>query len=523
MGGPFMDNKNTKNEEIEIDLSRLFAAVVRRSWLIAAVAVLCAVLTLAGTILFIAPKYQSHTMIYVNNSSLSIGDVSVGGITTGDISASKSLVKTYIVILTTRETLNDVIDYAGVDLTYSDLKGMIKAEAVDSTEVFRVTVTSKDPEEATKIASAIAYILPRRIANIIQGTSAVVVDASVMPTSPSSPNYTKNTMIGFLFGIMAVMALIVMRELLDNTIRSEEDVTQNCQHPILAPVPDLAASGKGQYGYTRDGQKEKDDNASADKRTQPMVGKNIGFAAQESYKLLRTKLQFSFADDNACHVIGISSALPGEGKSLTAINLAYSLSELGKRVILLDADMRRPTLAEKLNINKKPGLSSYLTGQSNLGELVQNCNISGDEQAFHVITAGQNPPNPIELLSSNRMDQAIESLRKQYDYIIFDLPPIVEVSDTLAIAQKVDGVLVVVRQNHCNRIALNMTLRQLAFVDAKVLGVVFNAVADEGRPYGRKYYRYYKNRYGRYYNRYYRRYYHYYSHDSKDNGKKGAK
>jgi capsular exopolysaccharide synthesis family protein len=321
---------------------------------------------------------------------------------------------------------------------------------------------------------------------------------------------------------MAVMALIVMRELLDNTIRSEEDVTQNCQHPILAPVPDLAASGKGQYGYTRDGQKEKDDHASGDKRTQPMVGKNIGFAAQESYKLLRTKLQFSFADDNACHVIGISSALPGEGKSVTAINLAYSLSELGKRVILLDADMRRPTLAEKLNINKKPGLSSYLTGQSDLNELVQNCNIAGDEKAFHVIAAGQNPPNPVELLSSSRMDLAIETLRKQYDYVIFDLPPIVEVSDTLAIAQKVDGRLVVVRQNHCNRLALNMTLRQLAFVDAKVLGVVFNAVADEGRPYGRKYYRYYKNRYGRYYNRYYRQH-HYYGHPSDGKSKKGEK
>ena len=521
-----MDNKNTKNEEIEIDLSRLFAAVVKRSWLIAAVALLCAVVTLAGTILFVAPKYQSSAMIYVNNSSLSIGDVSVGGITSGDISASKSLVKTYIVILTTRETLNDVIDYADVDLTYSELKGMIKAEAVDSTEVFRVTVTSEDPEEATKIASAIAYILPRRISNIIQGTSAVVVDSAVMPTGASSPNYTKNTMVGFLFGIMAVMALIVLRELLDNTIRSEEDVTQNCQHPILAPVPDLVSSGKGgQYGYARDGQKE--DGTAGEKRTMPLVGKNVSFAAQESYKLLRTKLQFSFADDNACHVIGISSALPGEGKSLTAINLAYSLSELGKRVILLDADMRRPTLAEKLNINKKPGLSSYLTGQSDLNELVQNCNVAGDEQAFHVITAGQNPPNPIELLSSSRMDLAIDHLRKQYDYVIFDLPPIVEVSDTLAIAKKVDGILVVVRQNHCNRIALNMTLRQLAFVDAKVLGVVFNAVTDEGRPYGRKYYRYYKSRYGRYYNRYYRQYHRYYgqeySRSHSDNAKKGAK
>ena len=515
-----MDNRNTKNEEIEIDLARLFAALVKRSWMIAIVAVICAVATLLGTVLFVAPKYQSSAMFYVNNSSL-LGDVTIGGITSSDISASKSLVKTYIVILNTRETLNDVIDYAGVDLTYSKVKNMISAEAVDSTEVFRVTVTSTDPEEAEKIADAIAYILPKRIANIIKGSSAAVVDSAVMPSSASSPNYTRNTMMGFLIGLLAISAAIVIRELLDNTIRSEEDVTQNCMHPILAPVPDLAATSKGAgYGY---GQKGKEDGTEAEKRTVPLVGKGIGFAAQESYKLLRTKLQFSFADDNACHVIGISSALPGEGKSLTAINLAYSLSELGKRVILLDADMRRPTLAEKLNINKKPGLSSYLTGQSDLNNLVQYCGIAGDEQAFHVITAGQNPPNPIELLSSNRMDVAIETLRKHYDYVIFDLPPIVEVSDTLAVAQKLDGVLMVVRQNHCNRLALNMTLRQLAFVDAKVLGVVFNAVTDEGRSYGRKYYRYYKSRYGRY-NRYYSRYYtrysrhygHYYSRDQKN-------
>ena len=495
-----MYEKNTENNtEIEIDLGRLFGALVKRAWLIGAVALLCAVLTLVSTVLFIAPKYESSAMFYVNNSSLSLGDVDFS-ISSSDISASKSLVKTYIVILNTRETLNDVIDYAGVDLTYAEVKSMISAEAVDSTEIFHVTVTSEDPVEAEKIADAVAYILPKRISTVIQGTSAAVVDSAVLPADASSPNYTKNTMIGFVLGLVLMAAVIVVKELLDNSIREEEDITQICNHPILAAVPDMEEPVKGgaYYGY---GKQKDTENASA-KRPAAVYGSEIPFAALESYKLLRTKLQFSFAEEDGCRVIGISSALSGEGKSLTAINLAYSLSELGKRVILIDGDMRRPTLAKKLRIQKEPGLSSCLTGQRDLGNLIQNCGIAGNEKAFRVITAGQNPPNPVELLSSNRMNVVIETLRKHYDYVIVDLPPVTEVSDVLAVAPKLDGILLVVRQNICNRNVLNATVRQLAFVDAKVLGVVFNSTSDRGQGYGKKYYsRYYQKSYNRYYGR----------------------
>ena len=491
-----MDEKNLNHDEIEIDLSRLFGALVKRAWLIGIVAVLCAVLTLVGTVLFVAPKYESSTMFYVNNSSLSLGDMDVS-ISTGDISASKSLVKTYIVILTARETLNDVIDYAGVDRTYSEVKRMIQAEAVDSTEVFRVTVTSEDPVEAEQIADAIAYILPKRISKIIQGTTATVVDSAILPLGASSPNYTKNTLIGFAVGLVAIVAVLVVLELLDNAIRQEEDIAQVSNHPILAAVPDMASNGKGS-GYGNKKGKAED----IAKQNVTLFGGEIPFSALESYKLLRTKLQFSFTGEDGCRVIGITSAVSGEGKSLTSINLAYSLSELGKRVILIDGDMRRPTLAKKLPIQKEPGLSSCLTGQRELNNLLQNCGIPGNEKAFRVIAAGQNPPNPVELLSSNRMDVVLETLRKHYDYIIIDLPPVTEVSDVLAIANKLDGVLLVVRQNICNRVVLNATIRQLAFVNAKVLGVVFNGINDEPGGYLKKYYsRYYQRNYGTYYGR----------------------
>lgn len=487
-----MDEKNFNNDEIEINLSRLLGALLKRAWLIGIVAVLCAVLTLVGTVLFVAPKYDSSTMFYVNNSSLSLEDMDFS-ISTGDISASKSLVKTYIVILNSRETLNDVIDYAGVNRTYSEVKRMIQAEAVDSTEVFQVTVTSDDPVEAEQIADAIAYILPKRISKIIQGTTAVVVDSAILPKGSSAPNYTQNTLVGFLVGFVGIVAVLAILELMDNTIRQEDDITQISSHPILAAVPDITAPSKSSAYGRKTGKTE-----DAVKQDVPLIGGEIPFTALESYKLLRTKLQFSFAEGDGCRVIGVTSALSGEGKSLTSINLAYSLSELGKRVILIDADMRRPTLAKKLSIKSEPGLSSCLTGQRDLNNLLQNCGIAGNEKAFRVIAAGQNPPNPVELLSSNRMDVMLETLRKHYDYIILDMPPVTEVSDVLAVANKLDGVLLVVRHNMCNRTVLNSTVRQLAFVNAKVLGVVYNGVNEEVDGYFKKYYkRYYQRNYSK--------------------------
>ena len=312
-----MDNKTMKNEELELDLSRLFGALLKRAWIIGIVAVLCAVLTLVYTVLFVAPKYESSAMFYVNNSGFDAGSVD-DILSASDISASRDLVKTYIVILNARETINDVIDYAGVDRTYSQIKAMISAEAVDETEIFRVVVTCEDPEEAEKIADAIAYILPKRIAGIIEGTSTKVVESAVLPAGPSSPSYTKNTLLGFVLGLVIVVAIVVVMELMDVTIRTEEDITQNSKHPILASVPDMTTPTKGSshYGYGRSGRKDKETENGVQERPTALYGDRIGFAAAEAYKLLRTKLQFSFAEDNSCRVIGVTRAMVSEGVSL---------------------------------------------------------------------------------------------------------------------------------------------------------------------------------------------------------------
>ena len=491
-----MNEKNLERHEgVELDLRRLVNAVMKRLWLVVIAAVAGAAIFLFGTLLLITPKYQSSAMFYVNNSNISVGDVSVS-MSSGDLSTSRGLVKSYIVILQTRETLRDVIDYAGVNRKVGEVSRMITAEAVNSTEIFRVTVTSPDPNEAEQIASAIAYILPKRISTIIDGTSAKVVDAAVVPSGASSPSYTNNTLIGFALGLLLSVGLIVLRELFDITVRSEEDISSVCDLPILTLVPDMEAQTKGgYYGY---GQKKAEKPGTEAGKKHATVGSDINFAASEAYKLLRTKLQFSFADENDCRIIGVASALTGEGKSLTSVNLAHSLSQLNKKVLLIDADMRRPSVFAKLPVQKMPGLSNFLTGQNDLNSLVQPCGLPGEERAFAVISSGRIPPNPMELLSSARMAKFLEALRQHYDYIIVDLPPVGEVGDALAVAKSMDGFLLVVRQNYCNRIALKNAVRQFAFVDSKILGIVYNCTTEDGGGYvygyGKRYYKkYYKS------------------------------
>lgn len=489
-----MDQQTMKqNDGMEVDFRQLLDVLMHKLWLVVLVSLLGAVLTLAISAFCITPKYESSAMFYVNNNSLSVGNTSLS-ISSGDLSTSRNLVESYLVILNTWETLADVTDYAGVDRTVNALSEMITAEAVNETEIFKVTVTSPDPQEAEALANAIAYILPKRINTIIEGTSAKIVSSALLPAEPSSPNLTVNTVIGFLLGFVLIVGIITLREIFDITIRREEDLAQMTKLPILASIPDMMNPGKDRVYYNSQGEKKKLRRNQAE---MDMVGEDIPFAAAEAYKLLRTKIQYSFSDDNACHVIGVSSALSGEGKSTTSVNLAYALAQLNKNVLLVDCDLRRPSIAAKLKLPKEHGLSGYLTQQSSIEQAAWKCQIKNGA-TFMVVPAGQIPPNPTELLSSGRMERFMEHFAGNFDYVILDLPPVVEVSDALVAAKLADGVLLTVRQDYCNRIALDDTIKQFEFVNGRILGLLLTCTTEHGAGYGKSYYKRYYSRYGKY-------------------------
>ncbi|MCR5527922.1 MAG: CpsD/CapB family tyrosine-protein kinase [Saccharofermentans sp.] len=213
------------------------------------------------------------------------------------------------------------------------------------------------------------------------------------------------------------------------------------------------------------------------------IGSKLNFSGKEAYNLLRTNIMFSVRrEDRRARILGVTSSVHGEGKSLTSINLAYSLAENNYKVLIMECDLRLPTFAKKLKLPPSAGLSNILAGietdQQNL--LHKDVLIKG----LNIVQAGDIPPNPSELLGSKQFQALMNSLVPYYDFIILDLPPVGEVTDALVVSEQVDGMIVVVRQDYTNQSDLNYTMRQLELVDAKVVGFVYNGAAGKKGKYG---------------------------------------
>lgn len=231
---------NEDRKGSEIDIMQLLSALLSKWYVILVGAVLGGLILFGYTSVFVTPIYKASAMMYVNNSTLSVGSAKVN-ISSGDITASKSLVDSYRVILGTRLTLEDVIAKSGVSYSYGQLKKMVSAASVNDTEIFSITVSSPDPEEAYKIANTIVSVLPTKISGIIDGASVRTVDLAVVPTSPSSPSYTKNVAIGVLLGIIVGAGYVLLIEFFDDNVKTEDWLTTTFgeEIPLLAVVPDV--------------------------------------------------------------------------------------------------------------------------------------------------------------------------------------------------------------------------------------------------------------------------------------------
>lgn len=455
----------------ELETRRLMGTLLRKAWFICLVTVLSVMFGVIIARYWVTPKYQASALFYVNTSitigkeeqptgeSDPTGETEGEIVIIGDISAAKQLVDSYMVILQTGKTLTQVKEHAATGASIEQLRSMISAASVSSTEFFQVVVTGTDPEETYQVANAIAAVLPGQVSSIMDSSSATIVDTAVKPSAPAIPNRILYILVAIVVGGVFSVVAVVAGLLMDSRVRDIADLPD--RYDILATIPHMGNKN----------------SPSA------FVGKNMSYEAMECYKLLRTKLQLSFADVEGCRVIGVTGTQSGEGKSLTCVNLAHSLTQLGSRILLIDCDLRRPTLFEKLPIERTPGLTDYLTGQCPASEIFQSCGFSEDIGIMQVIAAGTEPPEPVKLLASEKMQNLLTRLRQEYDYILLDLPPVGEVSDALTVASQTDGMIPVVRQNLCHRNALNDALKQLEFVNTHILGLVYNGVTAKKDTY----------------------------------------
>lgn len=235
-------------EYYSIDMLHILKSLWRRVWLIALCGLLAAGIAFSIAAFVIPPSYSSYVKLYVNNSSISLGNTNFS-ISASELTAAQSLVRTYGDILDSRSTLERVIEKADVDYTWKELSDMIVCAPSNETEIMRVTVTCGDPYEASKIANTIAEVLPVRISEIIDGASMEVVDSSVPDIEKIAPSITKYTAVGLVLGVLLSTIILIIFALLDDTIHDEEYILRNFDYPILGKVPDLLNSGSKSYGY----------------------------------------------------------------------------------------------------------------------------------------------------------------------------------------------------------------------------------------------------------------------------------
>ncbi len=324
----------------------------------------------------------------------------------------------------------------------------------------------------------------------LRSSNIRVVDPAMIPSTPSRPAKTRNVALAFLVGLVGGIGLALMREYLDNTVKTPDDIETLARLPSLAVVPQFAGTnGNGKrpgllQGFSSNGH---------EKRIELVAQHLPKSQMSEAFRALRTSILLSQAD-HPPQVILVTSALPREGKTTAAANLAVTLAQLGDSTVLVDADLRKPGIGRLLNLGtgKYAGLSSYLAGVSTL-DLVSIPHPAIPNLA--AIPTGPLPPNPADLLSSHKLAEAIAELRTKYKFIVIDSPPIMAATDAVILSVQVDGVLLVVRSGETPKEAFTRTRDLLNSVKCHILGVVLNAV-DSGAPDYYYSYRYYPYSYG---------------------------
>jgi succinoglycan biosynthesis transport protein ExoP len=328
------------------------------------------------------------------------------------------------------------------------------------------------------------------ISAALQSSNIRVVDPAMIPSFPSRPAKARNVALAFLVGLVGGIGLAILREYMDNTVKTPDDIETLARLPSLAVVPEFEDSnGNGRRRKTLS-----EALGNGHSRQVELVAQHLPKSQMsEAFRALRTALLLSQAG-HPPQVILVTSALPREGKTTAAANLAVTLAQLGDRTLLIDADLRKPGIGRLLNMNggKHAGLSSYLAGVSSLDLVtVQHPSIAN----LSAIPTGPLPPNPADLLSSHRLADAITQLRAKFKFIVIDTPPVMAATDAVILSVKADGVVLVVRSGETPKEAFTRTRDLLVSVKCRLLGVVLNAVNSSAPDYYYSY-RYYPYAYG---------------------------
>jgi len=435
--------------------------LARRRW---QVLVLVPVLTVCAALLASAvmtPQYESRTTLFVSATPTAAGanDLLQGN------NFTQARVRSYVDLATTDAVLGPVIDEQDLDTTAGALAELVSSSSPLDTVLIDVRVSDGSPEQAAVLADAVAASLVDVVTDLESPSTGApssvklsVVERAQVAATPVSPQPMLNALLGLVLGLGLAVGAVVAWDALDTRVRSAEQAAEALDAPVLTALQTDPEMGP-----------------------RWMVSQETGFSSQaEALRRLRTNLQFLDVQSQRRSFV-ITSSVAGEGKTTVSVNLALTLAAAGMKVVLVDADLRRPRIADYLGTEGSVGLTTVLIGRAGLADVVQ---VWGPQGCVDFIASGEVPPNPSEMLGSAEMEKLIRRLEADYDVVLIDSPPSLPVTDPAILAAMCAGAIVVVSAGIARRDQLGVVRHSLDAAGATLLGVVVNRLKTSGGSYG---------------------------------------
>lgn len=441
-------------ESMDINLRELFVLIKRKLWIIILVGILFGVATGLVNEFLLKPVYQVSTTLI---TSKQIDEKVTPMSTNDDFTFSQKMAITYSKIIKSKVVIEQVIKNLKLNVEYEELIDYITVKNMEDTQILEISVENNNPKIAVLICNEIPKVFDKEIQRITKTSGMEVIDKASSPKQPIKPKKIKNIIIGILLGFIISTSIILMRNVLDRTVKTTKDIDKYFKFNILGVI----SKQKNKLLFIKD----------VDKRN---------FIHEEFIKV-RTNIQYANIDEDL-KVILFTSTKKNEGKSILCVNTAYKFSELqDTKVLLVDCDFRKPSVHKIVKLQNTNGIMDILMKKKSMDDVKVKINNSLD-----ILFTGEIPSNPTEILSSKKMIGIINTLKNKYDYIFIDSPPVGVVSDSSIISRYSDAIVYVMASKEVEIDYINEALKNLK--DAKIIGCILNKF--DGKSLG-----YYKNRY----------------------------
>lgn len=446
----------SEHENSEFDVFRVFKVIKKKLPLFILIVVLCTGLMAGVAYLTYDESYTASGSMLINPKVVQSKDgLNESVISTNDLNLATQLANTYKYLLTSDKVMNKVIKNCKLDISAKTLRRMVSISQEEGTSIIRISVTSHSKDIAKNAASEIMVVLPEVVNDVLDFGSISVID---LPQKPTAPDTDKRgiifPIIGFIIGVCVVFIIAFICDVTSDAVKSVKDARQEIGASLFAVVP---VKGMKKNNYDR---RILIDSAAAQ------------FNFVEAYKSLRTKIEAANKEEG-CKKIIVTSTYQSEGKSTVAVNLAIALAQNGKAVVVVDTDLRKPSLDRVLDIDAddQVGLVQYLNGEADVKDIVK---YTGSHKIFMVLSGGE-IDNPSELLSSDDMCDFVKLLDREFDYVIFDTPPAGVVTDAAVLSPLADASIMVVLQDYAEIDSINGVIDNLCETGTPVIGTVFNS------------------------------------------------